>query len=43
MKEYTVELFDGTKDYVVELPDVVDKTCALEPFIKSLNFIRGGR
>ena len=41
MKEYTVELFDGTKEYVVELPDVVDKTCALEPFLNSLDFVKG--
>ena len=40
MKKYTVELPDGTKKYVVELPNEVDKTCALDPFIKSLDFVK---
>ncbi len=40
MKEYTVELPDGTKEYVVEFSDEADKTCALEPFIKSLEFVK---
>ena len=29
------------KEYTVELPDVVDKTCALEPFLNSLDFVKG--
>ena len=40
MKEYTVELPDGTKKYIVALPDEADKTCALYPFIKSLDFLK---
>ena len=40
MKEYTVKLPDGVTEYVVELPNEVDKTCALEWFIKSLDFVK---
>ena len=40
MKAYTVELPDGTKDYVVDLPDIAGKACALEPFVKALNFVK---
>ena len=40
MKEYTVELPDGTKEYVIELTDKPDKVHALEPFIKSLEFVK---
>ena len=40
LREYTVELPDGTKEYVVELTDEPDKVCVLEQFIKSLDFVR---
>lgn len=40
IKEYDVELADGTKEYVVEFTDEADKTCALEPFIKALDFVK---
>lgn len=40
LKEYSVELPDGTKEYVVEFTDESDKTCALEQFIKSLDFVK---
>ena len=40
MKEYTIESVDGTKEYVVELTDEPSKECALEPFLKSLDFMR---
>lgn len=40
IKEYDVDLPDGTKKYVVEFSDEVDKTCALEWFIKSLDFVK---
>ena len=40
LKEYTVELPDGTIEYVVELTDEPDKTCELYPFLKSLDFVR---
>ena len=40
MKEYTVKLPDGVTEYVVELPNEVDKTCALEWFMKSLDFVK---
>jgi hypothetical protein len=33
MKEYTVELPDGTKEYVIELTDKPDKVRALEPLL----------
>ena len=40
IKEHDIELPDGTKKYVVELPYEVDKTCALDHFIKSLEFVK---
>ena len=40
IKEYTVILPDGTKEYVARLTDEPNKTCALEPFLKSLDFVR---
>ena len=40
MKEYTVELPDGTKAYIVEFMDEPNKTCALELFLKSLDFVK---
>ena len=40
LKEYTVELPNGTKEYVVELTDEPNKPCLLEPFLKSLDFVR---
>lgn len=40
MRKYTTELPDGTKEYVVELPDTPNNTCALEFFLKSLTFVR---
>lgn len=40
IKEYDVELPDGTKEYIVEFTDEPDKKCALEPFIKSLEFVK---
>ena len=40
IKEYTKELPDGTKEYVVELPDTPNNTCALELFLKALTFVR---
>ena len=40
LKKYTVELPDGTKEYVVELTDEPDYACALEPFIKSIDFVK---
>ena len=39
IKEYIVALPDGTKGYVVELTDEPNKTCALESFLKSLDFV----
>ena len=39
IKEYSVVLSDGTKEYVVELTDEPDKVCVLEQFIKSLDFV----
>ena len=40
IKERTVELPDGTKEYVVELTDEPNKECALGQFLKSLDFLR---
>ena len=40
MRKYTTELPDGTKEYVVELPDAPNNTCTLEFFLKSLTFVR---
>ena len=40
LKEHTIELADGTKEYVVELTDAPRKECALAYFIESLNFVR---
>ena len=40
IKEYDIELPDGTKKYVISFPDEVDKNCALEWFIKSLDFVK---
>ena len=40
MRKYTTELPDGTKEYVVELPDAPNNTCVLELFLKSLTFVR---
>ena len=40
MKEYTVELPDGTKEYVVKLTDEPNKECALGQLLKSLDFLR---
>ena len=40
MKEYTVESPDGTKEYVVEFSDAVDKTCELELFLESLDYVK---
>lgn len=40
LKEYNVELPDGTIEHVVELTDEPNKTCALYPFLKSLDFVR---
>ena len=37
MKKYTV---DGTKEYMIGFTDKPDKTCALEPFLKSLDFVK---
>lgn len=37
---YTVGLPDGTKEYVVELPDSPNNTCVLDLFLKSLTFVR---
>ena len=28
------------EEFIVELPDMVDKTCALEAFLKSLDFVK---
>ena len=39
IKEYTRELPDGTKEYVVELTDELDNTCKLEWFLESLKFV----
>ena len=39
LKEYTAELPDGAIEHVVELTDEPDKTCALYPFLKSLDFV----
>ena len=36
----TIELPDGTIEYVIEFSDEIDKACALEPFIKSLDFVK---
>ena len=40
IKERTVELPNGTKEYVVELTDEPNKECALGQFLKSLDFLR---
>jgi hypothetical protein len=40
MKEHTVKLTGDTKKYVVELPNEADKTCALDQFIKALDFVK---
>lgn len=40
IKEYTTELPNGTKGYVVELTDELDNTCKLEWFLESLKFVR---
>ena len=40
MKQYMVELPDGTKEYFVELPDESNKSCRLEFFLSSLDFVK---
>ena len=37
---YTKELPDGTKEYVVELPDAVNKRSHLKFFFAALNFVK---
>ena len=40
MRKYTIERPDGSKEYVVELPDKSNNNCALEAFLRSLTFVR---
>ena len=37
---YTMKFPDGTKEYVVELPAEVNKSCKLELFLSALNFVK---
>ena len=40
MKEYTVDLPDGAKEYVLEFKNGEDKTSRLNESLSALNFVR---